>query len=114
DAELRRQRAAYRRGLWRAAAVSAAVLAVVIVLALTALNQARLANRQRGLADRQRRLAEARLYVSDTNLAQQAWDAGNLERPVDLLDRHQPRAGREDPRGFEWYYLWRLCRGDAV
>src|SRR5207249_4198916 len=62
----------------------------------------------------QRRLAEKRLYVSDMNLAQQAWDASNLERAADLLDRHQLRAGQEDLRGFEWFYLWRLCRGNAV
>src|SRR5439155_7375779 len=40
DAELRRQRAAYRQGLLRATAVSAMILAVIAGLALTALSQA--------------------------------------------------------------------------
>src|SRR5207248_11201538 len=70
DAELRRQRAAYQRGLWRATAVAAAVVILIAGLALAAVNQA-----QR--ADRLRRLAGGRLYVADMNLAQQALDPGD-------------------------------------
>ena len=25
------------------------------------------------------------------------------------LDQHRPKPGEEDLRGFEWFYLWRLC-----
>jgi WD40 repeat protein len=39
EAELRRQRAAYRRGLWRAASISGVILAMVTSLALTAVGQ---------------------------------------------------------------------------
>src|SRR5205823_1876373 len=73
DAELRRQRLAYRRGLWRATAVSVTILAVVAGLALDAISQARRADRaahqakaaaagerlQRLQADAARRQAEA-------------------------------------------------------
>jgi WD40 repeat protein len=56
-------------------------------------------------AERRRRL----LYTSDTNLAMQAWEDANVDRVLRLLDRHRPEADQEDLRGFEWYYLWRLC-----
>jgi WD40 repeat protein len=60
EAERRRQRAAYRRGLWRAAAISVTVLAVVASFALDALFQARRADRNaQAAADRARDLRVA-------------------------------------------------------
>jgi len=58
--------------------------------------------------------ASARLneYIADVNLAQQSLAAGNLGRAVQLLNKHLPRAGQQDLRGFEWRYLWQLCQGD--
>jgi WD40 repeat protein/serine/threonine protein kinase len=50
-------------------------------------------------------------YVADMNLAQHAWEANNLVRTRELLDRHRPRPGQADLRGFEWYYLHRLFHG---
>src|SRR4026209_1626151 len=44
--------------------------------------------------------------------AQQALESMNLGRAVELLERHRPKAGAEDLRGFEWRYLWGLCQGD--
>src|SRR5262245_23161483 len=108
DAELRRQRAAYRRGLLRATTVAAAVLAIIVALSLVAVNQARRAQ-QRELT------AQQNLYAADMNLAQQAWEAGNITRMRHLLEAHWPMPGQTDLRGFEWRYLWRLCeRGDAL
>jgi WD40 repeat protein/serine/threonine protein kinase len=57
-------------------------------------------------ANRSRRL----LYASDMSLAQQAWEPGDTGRARDLLERQWPEAGQEDLRGFEWRYLWGLCR----
>jgi WD40 repeat protein/serine/threonine protein kinase len=57
-------------------------------------------------ADRSRRL----LYASDMSQAQQAWDGGDTGRARTLLERQSPQAGQEDLRGFEWCYLWGLCR----
>lgn len=57
-------------------------------------------------ADRNRRL----LYVADMNVAQQAWEAGNVERVMELLTRHRPQPDQEDLRGFQWYCLRRLCK----
>ena len=47
------------------------------------------------------------LYVSHMSLAQQASEQGDAARVHDLLERHQPRAGKTDLRGWEWYYWWR-------
>lgn len=47
------------------------------------------------------------LYVSDMNVARQAWDENNVDRVIELLKRNQPVEGQEDLRGFEWYHLWR-------
>ena len=56
-------------------------------------------------AEQRRRL----LYISDMNSAQQAWEDANVGRVKELLKRHVAMDGKEDLRGFEWYYLWRLC-----
>ena len=49
------------------------------------------------------------LYVSETNNAKQAWDAGNVDYAVDLLKRHLPKTGEQDLRTFAWYYMWDQC-----
>jgi WD40 repeat protein len=113
DAELRRQQAAYRRGLLRAAAVAGVILALGAGLALTRINQARLV-RQRDvtsrLAAQEQRLRRQYAYAVDMRLAQQAWEAGSLSLMQKLLEAQQPRSGQEDLRGFEWRYLSRLLQ----
>jgi eukaryotic-like serine/threonine-protein kinase len=49
------------------------------------------------------------LYVSDLNRGFTFWRDGNIERALELLDRHRPRAGEQEIRGVEWHYLRRLC-----
>jgi WD40 repeat protein len=44
--------------------------------------------------------------------AQQAFENGNLGHARDLLKAQWPKPGEPDLRGFEWRYLWNLCRGD--
>src|SRR5262249_40443163 len=51
DAELRRQKAAYRRGLLRATMVASAIVATMAGLVLTAVRQTRRADRQARRAD---------------------------------------------------------------
>jgi WD40 repeat protein len=105
DAELRRQRAAYRRGMLRATSVAGLVFAVLAVLILI--------TRAAGMREtRQRRLAEGRLYAADMTLAQKAWEVGQIGRARELLEAHRPVPGQEDLRGFEWRFLWRVCRQD--
>jgi WD40 repeat protein len=52
------------------------------------------------------------LYDADMQSAHAAWKADNVQGLLALLERHRPRPGGEDLRGFEWYYLWRLCHGE--
>jgi WD40 repeat protein/serine/threonine protein kinase len=57
-------------------------------------------------AEKKRRL----LYIADMNLARQAWEENNVGRVLRILERHMPKPGEPDLRGFEWRHLWRLCR----
>ena len=61
-----------------------------------------------------RRIAEARAYASDMNLAQQALSRDNLGFARELLDRHRPKQGQPDRRGWEWRYLWQHSRSEAL
>jgi WD40 repeat protein len=105
DAELRRQRAAYRRGLVRAAGVSAVVLAVIGALALAAI---RSDARAKLLAEDRRKA----LYAAQMNLAYQAYRSDAVGRAVALLEAQRPQVGQQDLRGFDWRYLWQRCHGD--
>ncbi|PYJ98399.1 MAG: hypothetical protein DME23_12140 [Verrucomicrobia bacterium] len=61
---------------------------------------------------REKKIAERLLYVADMNLAHQALEAGNVVRAKTLLAAHEPNAGAEDLRGFEWFHVKYLCRDD--
>lgn len=52
------------------------------------------------------------LYASRINLSHQAWQEGDVARAMSLLENLRPEAGQSDLRGFEWYYLWRLCHSE--
>jgi hypothetical protein len=57
--------------------------------------------------------AHANLYAAHMNLAQKAWENGQMAEVLGLLDRYRnPQPGQRDFRGWEWYYLDRLCHGD--
>jgi WD40 repeat protein len=60
------------------------------------------------LNDQLRRLT----YVADMNLARRAWDENNPVLAQDLLERHRPKPGEADVRGFEWRYLRRLAHSE--
>ena len=63
--------------------------------------------------DRERQRADQNLYEADMNLAQRAWDEGDLGATRGRLQAHLPGPGEpDDRRGFEWYYFWNLCRGE--
>jgi serine/threonine protein kinase/WD40 repeat protein len=74
---------------------------------LEAQSQARKASESE---QRSRRL----LYASDINLAQQSLKLNNLGKARRLLERHRPKDGEEDLRGWEWRYLWQLTRSSAL
>jgi WD40 repeat protein len=107
DAELRRQRAAFRRGAARSGAIGTAVVSVVTALALVALGQKRQMQSQKETIRRN-------LYVADLNVVQQALDQGNRRRSVELIEAQRPRHGESDLREFTWRYLWEACRDRSV
>jgi len=107
NAELQRQRAAYRKGLLRAGTAAAIVIAIISALALTAWKQRRRAEQQESNS---RHFA----YAAQMNLAAQDWQTANLARMNEMLERHRPLPGQEDLRGFEWYYLWNLGHRDSL
>ena len=59
--------------------------------------------------DQQRQIAEYSLYVADIQLAQRAWDDGQVGRVRELLEAH-----RSDRRGWEWAYLDSLCHRELA
>ncbi len=105
DAELRRQRAAYRRGLIRAMLVSALILLVVASLAFVAYKQRIRAEQQ---ADANHRL----LYFAQMRIVQQEWENANLDQVEELLNAHLPQPGQEDLRSFEWYMFRHLAQSE--
>ena len=93
--------------VFAAAGIVAAVLVVGLGVSTGMFFQEREARRRAVAAEE---IARQNLYVSDMNVAKLAWDAGNLGRARELLNRHRPAPGETDIRGFEWRYLWSLCR----
>ena len=111
DAELRRQRAAYRAGLLRAAAIAAVILALVGGLVAVAFQQRNRAEEKTLEAEESTRANRRLLYNASFNFAEQAWETRNIGRVDELLQSIQPLSGAEDLRGIEWHYLNRLANG---
>jgi WD40 repeat protein len=72
------------------------------------------AEQLRTTAEAQARRIGNQLYASDMSVAFKAWDRGDVAQTEHLLEEHQPKAGEEDLRGFEWFYLWRLCHSELA
>lgn len=87
--------------------------------AVEAVEASKDATRQRDLAIqstqealRQKESLRRQVYLSKMNLAQSAWDAGNVRFVNELLEQVTPKLGEDDLRGWEWNYQRRLCEGD--
>jgi WD40 repeat protein len=106
-------------------AVTALLVALAVGSTIAAYQYERLARKERLTADKaveaeraaQTKAEEARqkaeearrnAYFADMNLAQVAWERGDLARVDDLLTPYVPRPGEADLRGWEWHYQWRL------
>ncbi|HLK55038.1 MAG TPA: AAA-like domain-containing protein [Chthonomonadaceae bacterium] len=117
--ELRRQRAAYRRGLVRAASVLGSILAVMgvlIALAVTDAARARKAEAKAQIAEAKAKSSEAYtrrlLYIARISIAQQKIETGDVGTALQILQSMRPASGQPDLRDFEWGYLWALCHQD--
>src|SRR5262249_8128286 len=58
--------------------------------------------------------ARRNAYCAHMNLAQREWDAVHIPRVLELLEGERPKQGETDLRGFEWFYLNRLCHSDLL
>jgi len=88
------------------------MLLLVFAITMAALS-ARIARERDTIA--QQELSNRRLlYAAHMNLAMQAWEINDIGRVLALLENYVPKPGEEDTRGFEWYYLWRLCHSDLL
>jgi hypothetical protein len=74
DADVRRQRAAYRKGLLRTAAVASVVISAIGALALSAVHSEGTAKQLAAEMQAERDKVTRLLYVADMNVVQQAWD----------------------------------------
>jgi WD40 repeat protein len=115
DAELRRQRRAFRKGMAIAAAIAAIVLGGFLALGLIA------------GSIRNREMHEA--YAAAITQAQQDFDSGNFDHGTELLRQWMlPRSVldgilppslinkwlRKKPSGFEWHWLWARYNGESA
>src|SRR5207237_2472002 len=73
-----------------------------------AVEQEEVAQGQKARAEEGRRLTRRHLYAAQMNLARQAWDQGDAQQALELLEAQRPLFGEEDLRSFDWFYLWRL------
>jgi WD40 repeat protein len=95
---------------------SAVVLSLVLGTAFAlhfafrALAEERAARESEAQARREKRLSDQMRYGLAINLAQQAWQTSQLDLTEKVLDAQEQPSDPDDPRGFEWYYLRRLCR----
>jgi WD40 repeat protein/tRNA A-37 threonylcarbamoyl transferase component Bud32 len=96
-----------------AALVTVTTFSVFAFVTLQWRNQRRLEG-ERNRAVAQEEATRQNLYAADVYLAQQALGSGNLGLARRALEAHVPQFGQKDLRGFEWRYLWSLCRGDQV
>jgi WD40 repeat protein len=100
-----------------ASAVGAAALFLVLgtlvssLLAVQALAAARRADQEAASTREAKQWSDRRYYASEMKLASLDWEAGQAELVPQRLREHEPRGdGEPDLRGFEWYYLQRLCQ----
>jgi WD40 repeat protein len=106
-AEIRRQRAAFRRGVIRTTAVAAILLTVMGALAIIAF-------RQRNRAREQTAVNNQLLYMTRMKLANQEYENANIGRVDELVEQTTPRAGEIDSRGFEWFMFWRYAHAETL
>jgi WD40 repeat protein len=81
--------------------------------AAEALENASRADKATEKAREEKDLSDHSLYLAEMRLAHQAWQEGLVDLVQQYLQNQVPkRSGDSDRRGFEWYYLDRLCQSE--
>lgn len=110
------------------AGMSAALVLLLFSVTVVSLTAARRIAAEARHTEQHARDLRLNLYVADMSVAYQAIQDNNLGLARQTLRRYLPEAGEEqdrnvkrpplrqeeDLRGWEWRYLWDLCRGDAT
>jgi serine/threonine protein kinase len=103
------------------AGLSAAVVLVTALGFAGVFGQMQEAKEQRDVAQQQRDEVRAlneqlrrTTYAAHMNLAKHAWDEAAVPRVLELLEQYRPKSGEPDLRGFEWFYLYRLCHAELL
>jgi WD40 repeat protein/predicted Ser/Thr protein kinase len=96
------------------AALSAALVVTVAFGLAGILWQWRRAEVLRLVAEENAAKTRLNLYASDVALASRAMQRGDFGLARRTLDALRPKPDEPDLRGFEWRYLWNLCRGDQL
>ena len=65
---------------------------------------------QRDAAQSARDELRQTLYATDLQMAASLWQAKDRGRTLEVLERHRPKAGEPDLRGFNWHFQNRECR----
>jgi len=104
DAELRRQRAAYRKGIWRAASVAAVILLMMAALAIAAVKQRNHAREEAQRADLNAREKEKALGELNVALTETKEQRENADKQAQIAKQQQQIAARgkleaEEARG---------------
>lgn len=110
EAELWRQRRAFRHGVLRTGVVSGVLMAIMATLVAMAIRSAHRATLAELAAKRETSRANRLLYISNMNVAQQKLISGDMFATLQLLQDSLPKPGEPDLRDFEWYYLRSQCR----
>jgi len=69
---------------------------------------------QKEIAEDERDQTWYRLYLADMQRAKKAWEVGDFQFAIDLLERHRPDEKRKDNRDWEWYFLQSLCHRNTL
>ncbi len=95
-AELRRQRVAYRRGLFRAGVLASAVVGVMGCLTLWAIQSEQRANDFQIKSEVEKKNAERIAYIADMNLIPAAYEVNQFDRIGEILDVVITSVNRDD------------------
>ena len=101
DAELRRQRAAYRKGVWRAASVATVILLMMAALAIAAVKQRNFARDEAKRADQAARERETALGELNAALIETKGQRENADRQAGIAKQQEQLAQEKSQEAIE-------------